>query len=57
MRRSFDKVLNVEKRGMPLEKKIYPWKSTETETSFWFTPWDDIVRWTGSTRNFGGYVS
>ena len=43
----FDKVLNVEKRGMPLEKKIYPWKSTETETSFWFTPWDDIVRWTG----------
>jgi len=43
----FDGILSVEKRGMPLEKKIYPWKSTESETSFWFTPWDDIVRWTG----------
>jgi len=43
----FDGILPVEKRGMPLEKKIYPWKSGESETSFWFTPWDDIVRWTG----------
>jgi len=43
----FDGVLPVEKRGMPFEKKIYPWRSNESETSFWFTPWDDIVRWTG----------
>ncbi len=43
----FDGILPVEKRGMPLEKKIYPWKSSESDTSFWFTPWDDIVRWTG----------
>ncbi|MDH5795082.1 MAG: hypothetical protein OEZ24_03135 [Candidatus Bathyarchaeota archaeon] len=43
----FDGVLPVEKRGMPFEKKIYPWRSTESDTSFWFAPWDDIVRWTG----------
>ncbi|MDH5687364.1 MAG: uroporphyrinogen decarboxylase family protein [Candidatus Bathyarchaeota archaeon] len=43
----FDGVLPVEKRGMPFEKKIYPWRSSERDTSFWFAPWDEIVRWTG----------
>jgi len=43
----FDGILPVEKRGMPFEEKIYPWKSTERETSFWFAPWDEIIRWTG----------
>ncbi len=43
----FDGILPVEKRGMPFQKKIYPWRSSESDTSFWFTPWDDIVRWTG----------
>jgi len=43
----FDGVLPVEKRGMPFEKKIYPWRSSESDTSFWFAPWDEIVRWTG----------
>ena len=43
----FDGILPVEKRGMPFEKKIYPWRSSEGDTSFWFAPWDEIVRWTG----------
>jgi len=43
----FDGILPVEKRGMPFEKKIYPWRSSERDTSFWFAPWDEIVRWTG----------
>ena len=43
----FDGILPVEKRGMPSEKKIYPWRSSERDTSFWFAPWDEIVRWTG----------
>jgi hypothetical protein len=67
----FDGILPVEKSGIPMEQKIYPWKSTnlqsrplytgrrymegretlqnapDGETSFWFTPWDEIIRWTG----------